>query len=107
MKKCTLCVDRIYNDNIAPEDRVPACVAACPTSARHFGDLGDSQSAISQLVADRGGVELMPELGYKPTNRYLPPRARTERAAKVAAPALETVKAEGGFLGWVDRMLSS
>ncbi len=107
MKKCTLCVDRIYNDNIAPEDRVPACVAACPTSARHFGDLGDPESAISQLVEDRGGVELMPELGYKPTNRYLPPRARTERAAKVAAPALETVKAEGGFLGWVDRMLSS
>jgi Fe-S-cluster-containing dehydrogenase component len=107
MKKCTLCVDRIYNDNIAPEDRVPACVAACPTSARHFGDLGDPDSAISQLVADRGGVELMPELGYKPTNRYLPPRAHSERAAKVAAPALEAVKAEGGFLGWVDRMLSS
>ena len=107
MKKCTLCVDRIYNDNIAPEDRVPACVAACPTSARHFGDLGDPDSAISQLVADRGGVELMPELGYKPTNRYLPPRARTERAASVSAPALETVKAEGGFLGWVDRMLSA
>ncbi len=107
MKKCTLCVDRIYNDNIAPEDRVPACVAACPTSARHFGDLGDPDSAISQLVADRGGVELMPELGYKPTNRYLPPRAHTERAATVSAPALEAVKAEGGFLGWVDRMLSS
>jgi Fe-S-cluster-containing dehydrogenase component len=107
MKKCTLCVDRIYNDNIAPEDRVPACVAACPTSARHFGDLGDPDSAISQLVEERGGVALMPELGYKPTNRYLPPRARTEREAKVAAPALEAVKAEGGFLGWVDRMLSS
>src|SRR5690606_23893289 len=41
MKKCTLCVDRIYNDNLAPEDRVPACVQACPTRARHFGDLGD------------------------------------------------------------------
>jgi Fe-S-cluster-containing dehydrogenase component len=107
MKKCTLCVDRIYNDNIAPEDRVPACVAACPTSARHFGDLGDPDSAISKLVVERGGVELMPELGYKPTNRYLPPRAHTERAATVSAPALEAVKAEGGFLGWVDRMLSS
>ena len=49
----------------------------------------------------------MPELGYKPTNRYLPPRARSERAAKVDAPALEPIKAEGGFLGWIDRMLSS
>jgi Fe-S-cluster-containing dehydrogenase component len=107
MKKCTLCVDRIYNDNIAPEDRVPACVAACPTSARHFGDLGDPDSAISQLVTERGGVELMPELGYRPTNRYLPPRARTEHAVTSPAPALEAVKAEGGFLGWVDRMLSA
>ena len=49
----------------------------------------------------------MPELGYKPTNRYLPPRAGTEHAATVTAPALEAVKAEGGFLGWVDRMLSA
>jgi Fe-S-cluster-containing dehydrogenase component len=107
MKKCTLCVDRIYNDNLAAEDRVPACVAACPTSARHFGDLGDPASAISQLVSERGGVDLMPELGYKPTNKYLPPRARSERAAKVDAPALEPIRAEGGFLGWIDRMLSN
>ncbi|AZV18006.1 MULTISPECIES: 4Fe-4S dicluster domain-containing protein [unclassified Mesorhizobium] len=107
MKKCTLCVDRIYNDNLAEEDRVPACVAACPTSARHFGDLGDPLSAVSQLVAERGGVDLMPELGYRPTNKYLPPRAHSKRAASVAAPALEPVRAEGGFLGWVDRMLSN
>ena len=107
MKKCTLCIDRIYNDKLAAEDRVPACVAACPTSARHFGDLGDPASAISQLVEERGGVALMPELGYKPTNRYWPPRARTERAAKVDAPALEPIRAEGGFLGWIDRMLSN
>ncbi|RWK84702.1 MAG: 4Fe-4S dicluster domain-containing protein, partial [Mesorhizobium sp.] len=106
MKKCTLCVDRIYNNNLAEEDRVPACVAACPTSARHFGDLGDPASAISQLVAERGGVDLMPELGYHPTNKYLPPRAHTPRAASVPAPRLEPVQAEGGFLGWVDRMLS-
>ncbi|PBB89479.1 ferredoxin [Mesorhizobium sp. WSM3864] len=107
MKKCTLCVDRIYNDNLATEDRMPACVAACPTSARHFGDLGDPASAISHLVEERGGVELMPELGYQPTNKYLPPRARTEHAAKVDAPALEPIRADGGFLGWIDRMLSN
>ena len=43
MKKCTLCVDRIYNEHLPPEDRVPACVRACPTGARHFGDLGDAE----------------------------------------------------------------
>ena len=41
MKKCTLCVDRIYNDKLDEIDRQPACVQACPTCARHFGDLGD------------------------------------------------------------------
>ena len=76
MKKCTLCIDRIYNETFDPEDRVPACVATCPASARHFGDLGDPESAVSKLVADRGGVALMPELDYKPVNRYLPPRPR-------------------------------
>src|SRR5690554_6876769 len=76
MKKCTLCVDRIYNENLEPEDRVPACVQACPTRARHFGDLGDPDSEVSKLVAEREGVALMPELGYGPVNRYLPPRPR-------------------------------
>ena len=33
MKKCTLCVDRIYNENLPEEDRVPACVRTCPTGA--------------------------------------------------------------------------
>ena len=56
------------------EDRMPACVRACPTGARHFGDLGDPDSAVSQLVAERGGFDLLPEFGYKPVNKYLPPR---------------------------------
>jgi Fe-S-cluster-containing dehydrogenase component len=76
MKKCTLCVDRIYNENLEESERQPACVQACPTKARHFGDLGDPDSDISKLVASRGGVDLMPGLGYQPTNQYLPPRPR-------------------------------
>jgi Fe-S-cluster-containing dehydrogenase component len=106
MKKCTLCVDRIYNENLPEEDRVPACVAACPTSARHFGDLADPQSPVSQLVEKRGGKALMPELGYKPTNRYLPPRPKAEKNPTPVARVLSDATAEGGFLGWVDRMLS-
>jgi Fe-S-cluster-containing dehydrogenase component len=105
MKKCTLCIDRIYNENLPPDDRVPACVAACPTGARHFGDLGDPASPVSRLFAERGGVDLMPEMNYRPTNKYLPPRARSSGSGTDNAPALEPV-AEGGFLGWVDRLLT-
>ena len=79
MRKCTLCVDRIYNENLVEEDRVPACVRACPTSARHYGDLGDPNSDVSLLVKERGGFDLLPEMGYKPTNKYLPPRKRRDQ----------------------------
>jgi Fe-S-cluster-containing dehydrogenase component len=103
MKKCTLCIDRIYNQTLAPEERVPACVSVCPTGARHFGDLGDPDSEVSRLVATRGGADLMPELGYRPVNKYLPPRTRPaiERADDGAAR-----EAPIGVLGWIDRMLS-
>ena len=90
MKKCTLCVDRIYNEHLPEEDRVPACVRACPTGARHFGDLGDPDSAVSQLVAERGGFDLLPEFGYKPVNKYLPrvpPRRDHDAAAGAGSRA--------------------
>jgi Fe-S-cluster-containing dehydrogenase component len=105
MKKCTLCIDRIYNENLEEVDRVPACVATCPVHARHFGDLGDPDSAVSQLVAERGGYDLMPEMGYKPTNKYLPPRPRTQSSALPTAK-LETPPPERSLLRWADRFLS-
>jgi len=118
MKKCTLCIDRIYNQNLPEADRVPACVAACPPGARHFGDLGDPQSPVSQLVAERGGVDLSPELGYEPVNKYLPPRAETDRAPRMGAPAAASLNSVAGgdgsdtsgatgLLRWIDRVLSS
>jgi Fe-S-cluster-containing dehydrogenase component len=111
MKKCTLCVDRIYNEHIPEAQRQPACVQACPTRARHFGDLGDEDSAISQLVRERGGVPLLPELGYQPVNRYLPPRARRAGPADEAhAPAAKEEafdpKQLNPLLRWLDRALS-
>jgi Fe-S-cluster-containing dehydrogenase component len=109
MKKCTLCIDRIYNDNIAESERLPACVMVCPTSARHFGDLGDPNSAVSEMVAERGGKDLLPELGYRPVNKYLPPR----RQRHVPLPAIAAMAApesapagDNRLLRWVDRFLS-
>ncbi len=109
MKKCTLCVDRIYNENLSHEDREPACVRTCPAGARHFGDLADSSSKVSQLVAERGGIDLMPEQGTAPVNQYLPPRPRDQLdQIDVLAPYLEPVAdAPRGFLGWLDRALDA
>jgi Fe-S-cluster-containing dehydrogenase component len=109
MTKCTLCIDRIYNTTFEPEDRVPACVATCPASARHFGDLGDPDSAVSKLVAEREGFDLMAEMGYAPTNKYLLPRPHRQSAGCTGAPAQLTPAAPaqaGGLLGWLDRLLS-
>ena len=108
MKKCTLCVDRIYNENLPEVDRTPACVRTCPAGARHFGDLGDPDSDVSKLVQERGGMDLMPELGTKPVNKYLPPRPKDQIEAQVdtLAPLLAPVAEDaGGFLGWLDRAL--
>ncbi|MDG4649922.1 4Fe-4S dicluster domain-containing protein [Roseibacterium sp. SDUM158017] len=112
MKKCTLCVDRIYNETLHEEDRVPACVRACPTGARAFGDLADPASGVSALVRERGGFDLLAEAGYKPVNKYLPPRAPA-----VAPTMPETRETDGAadaprdrmerLFAWVDRRLSS
>jgi Fe-S-cluster-containing dehydrogenase component len=109
MKKCTLCIDRIYNENLAEEDRLPACVMVCPVSARHFGDLGDPDSDVSQMVASRRGADLLPELGYRPVNKYLPPRPQRQAPCPpptdLPKPAVELAPGER-LLRWVDRVLS-
>ena len=110
MKKCTLCIDRIYNDHLAEHDRQPACVMVCPVNARHFGDLGDPDSEISLMVHERRGQDLMPELGYKPVNKYLPPRpGRMPRNPPAAPPPVQSPLAASSadkLLRWVDRLLS-
>jgi Fe-S-cluster-containing dehydrogenase component len=103
MKKCTLCIDRIYNETLPEAEREPACVATCPSRARHFGDLGDPNSKVSQLVAERAGVALMPELGYAPVNRYLPPRKVTIPAKPLEQRATGSTNV---LLRMIDRVLS-
>jgi Fe-S-cluster-containing dehydrogenase component len=107
MKKCTLCVDRIYNENLPEEDREPGCVRTCPAGARHFGDFADENSNVSRLAASRGGMDLMPELGTKPVNKYLPPRPKDSgEEIDILAPFLTPISVEPrGFLGWLDKAL--
>jgi sulfite dehydrogenase (quinone) subunit SoeB len=101
MKKCTLCIDRIYNENIVEIDRVPSCVRTCPANARHYGDFADPQSNVSRMTAERGGFDLMPEMGTRPVNKYLPPRPKQQAGGQGGQLAEEVP----GFLGWLDRAL--
>ena len=107
MKKCTLCVDKIYNDKLPEHSRVPACVAACPTGARSFGDLGNPDSEVSQLVRNRKGFDLMPEQACSPVNKYLPPREKqidiAENDTRLEA---QVSNSESAFLKWLDTALS-
>jgi len=110
MKKCTLCVDRIYNENLPEEDQIPACVRTCPAGARHFGDFADPESNVSKLSEERGGIALMADQKTRPVNRYLPPRPKDdiggETQIDILAPYLDPVPEEAsGFLGWLDKAL--
>ena len=105
IKKCTLCIDKIYNENLPEESRQPACVSTCPANARHFGDLGDPESELSKKVRERGGFDLMPEQKTQPINKYLPPRTRQMKPELIQKTELEDASPEGGFLGWIDQIL--
>ncbi len=75
-------------------------------NARHFGDLGDPASPVSLLVAERDGVDLMPEQGTRPVNKYLPPRARKPLADSAPSlPLAENTDGAKGFFAWLDGML--
>jgi hypothetical protein len=49
----------------------------------------------------------MPEMGYQPTNKYLPPRPGKGRdAPEVSLQPVAAREGAGRFLRWVDRVLS-
>jgi Fe-S-cluster-containing dehydrogenase component len=100
MKKCTLCVDRIYDLKLPEAERQPACVLTCPTRSRTFGDFDDPNSEVSQLVRERSGKQLLPELGYNPVNTYLPPRNKPVAEVHAQASVSQTVK------GWVNKIIT-
>jgi molybdopterin-containing oxidoreductase family iron-sulfur binding subunit len=73
---CTFCFHRIdqgvRDGKKIGVDVVPACAAACPTRAIHFGDLDDPGSQVSKLLATREAFRLREAMGTKPKVYYLP-----------------------------------
>jgi len=64
MEKCTFCVQR------SREGRLPACVEACPTGARVFGNLLDPKSEIRFVLKNKKVFRLKEDLGTDPKYWY-------------------------------------
>jgi molybdopterin-containing oxidoreductase family iron-sulfur binding subunit len=93
MEKCTFCVQRIRNAEIAAknEDRyaedpsrpqvafvrdgeiVTACQAACPTQAIVFGDMNDVRSRVAAQKQNPRHFGVLTELNTRPRLTYLAP----------------------------------
>jgi Fe-S-cluster-containing dehydrogenase component len=89
MEKCTFCQHRIdagLERGLTPgvdDAATPACVVACPTGARVFGDLNDAQSPVSlALQACKTPIRLREELSTSPKVYYLPPRSQPDTNAE-------------------------
>jgi len=65
VEKCTFCEERISSN------RDPACVEACPHKALVFGDLGDPNSKVSQILASEFTIRRKPNLGTNPEVYYV------------------------------------
>ena len=53
-------------EKLVAQGQDPACVAACPVSARAFGNVADPESAVSQRIARSRTERLLPQKGTKP-----------------------------------------
>lgn len=64
MEKCTFCIQKTR------KGENPACVDACPTGARVFGNLLDPSSAIRRIIETKKVFRLKEELGTEPKFWY-------------------------------------
>lgn len=64
VEKCTFCLHRTRRG------RLPACLEACPTGARVFGNLNDPDSEIRWVLANKRVFVLKEELGTLPRFYY-------------------------------------
>jgi len=65
VEKCTFCYHRVLNG------LQPACVDACPSQARIFGDQEDPNSRIAQVLKKEKSFRLKEEKGTRPNVHYI------------------------------------
>jgi tetrathionate reductase subunit B len=80
-QKCTLCVHR------TAEGREPACVQACPTRCRIFGDLDDPDSEIARTAAANQTAVWKPDEQTSPRVSYIDPHGALTLIADVGIQA--------------------
>ncbi len=84
VEKCSFCYQRIDRGlalGLMPgvdQAATPACVVACPTGARLFGDLNDPNSPVSRALDENPSYRLREALGTEPRVYYLPRRNRKQ-----------------------------
>lgn len=80
MEKCTYCVQRISHARIQAKTEarsirdgevLTACQQTCPTNAITFGNVRDSNSAVSKAKALETNYGVLQELNVKPRTTYL------------------------------------
>lgn len=64
MEKCTYCIQRTR------KGLMPACLEACPTGARKFGDLEDQRSPVRYILENKNVYVFKEELGTIPRFFY-------------------------------------
>jgi molybdopterin-containing oxidoreductase family iron-sulfur binding subunit len=92
MEKCSMCVQRIQLGKLTAKKEsrairdgevVTACASACPADAITFGDLNDTESKISKLLAKESGdraYNVLKEINVSPNVWYLT-KVRNREAA--------------------------
>lgn len=65
VEKCTFC------DHLLTLGEMPACVDACPTGARIFGDVNDPNSSPRKALDKHASQVLQPEKGTRPNVHYI------------------------------------
>jgi Fe-S-cluster-containing dehydrogenase component len=64
MEKCTFCLHR------SRQGKLPACLEACPTGARVFGNLLDPESEIRTVLREKRVFVLKEDVGTQPSFFY-------------------------------------